>query len=693
VTLPAPVPLPPPPESPDALADVIGSVTGAAVTTGMLAASLAGPATAAPGWLGADAAEAARQIAAVAALAGGLHDGLATAVDRLAAHCVVLNDAVRTVRSLQGAQADDFADAGAQLRSLYAETGGRGDPLSVLDELAAAEAARCRAHDALLLEIADDAAATAGVLAGASVGLGGSGAPGDDVRVLAHLAGLLPGWGDAELAALGRAAAADLAGASPAEVAAALQGDDPLLDSPPFAGAFFAALGAQGFAVLLQEAALAERPGDVAGPLARLVAAGQSGTGQGARVEAVLAAPLLAGMEATTAVGLGRLAAAGGLPAAYLARIVEGLAVFERDPWPVRRDELLVAAAEDPLDAAMAALAATGDARAATGVLADPSLWPGLLGREWTNGFEAIGSLLRLAAATDAGADAVVGTALRAIGDSVDVLVTSVTTGSPEAFTVAGLSPVLAELVADHLPVVTDVVTGSLGLPGSPSRPLDEPGRRLLEGLAMVTLDPGARLTVLAGLTAATSAAPLTGPGDEIPAAYAEGGVFAAMAFGESQAIRHHLYSAVARAEGNDLAWTVVTLPLGGLPVRRGWEWIRDAVSTGTSFVNLPGTDVAWEDFLAQPKTGADQAAFAVIAAGARPLADAGVLPDPGSALGSGLGSPEAREYEARLGDGPIVVGGPVEIDGQRVVYHRLRDNARAGYLDVGTALGLLPGS
>jgi hypothetical protein len=399
------------------------------------------------------------------------------------------------------------------------------------------------------------------------------------------------------------------------------------------------------------------------------------------------------GTDATTAVGLGRLAATGVLSTGYLVRVVGCLAAYERQPWPVRRDELAVAPGEDPLDAALAALAGTGDTAAATGVLGDPVAWPGLLGREWTEGVDGLGALLRLAVSGPGGAEAALGSALRAIGGSVGVLVSSVTTGSPEAATVAALSPVLAELVGDHLPVVTDVVTAGLGLPGSPSRPLGAPERLLLEGLGMVTLDPGARVTVLAALTAATAAAPLAGPGDELPAAYAEGGVFAALAFGEAQDIRSSLYSAAARAERNDLAWSVVTLPLGYLPVRQGWEFLRDMVSEGTSFVTLPGTDVPWERFLAHPATGADQAAFAVLAAQTRPLVSAGLLPDPGTALDGGLDTAAARTWEAGLGDGPLTPGGPVVTDGQRIVLHRLRDNARGGYQDVGTALGLLPGS
>ena len=57
----------------------------------------------------------------------------------------------------------------------------------------------------LLEELADDAAATARVLADACVAIGGRGAPGRREPVVAYLAAELPGWGDLELARRGPA--------------------------------------------------------------------------------------------------------------------------------------------------------------------------------------------------------------------------------------------------------------------------------------------------------------------------------------------------------------------------------------------------------------------------------------------------------------------------------------------------------
>ena len=84
--------------------------------------------------------------------------------------------------------------------------------VAIGEEFAASEASRGRRHAALLAEVADDAAATGRVLAESSALVGGTGRPGDDGRALAHLAALLPGWGDEELAARGAALAVALTG-------------------------------------------------------------------------------------------------------------------------------------------------------------------------------------------------------------------------------------------------------------------------------------------------------------------------------------------------------------------------------------------------------------------------------------------------------------------------------------------------
>src|SRR3954452_9887754 len=166
MSIPAPVPLDLPPADTAALDDVVAAVTGAAFGAGVLAAHLAGPASTAPGWLGADAAAAAGQIGTVTALVGSLHDALTAAEERLRAHARVLGDARRRIGALRRAQEEDFAGASARLVA-WADPDAAG---RVLDDLAAAEVARRREHAALLDQVGVDAAATAQVLAEATTG-------------------------------------------------------------------------------------------------------------------------------------------------------------------------------------------------------------------------------------------------------------------------------------------------------------------------------------------------------------------------------------------------------------------------------------------------------------------------------------------------------------------------------------------
>ncbi len=57
------------------------------------------------------------------------------------------------------------------------------------------------------------------------------------------------------------------------------------------------------------------------------------------------------------------------------------------------------------------------------------------------------------------------------------------------------------------------------------------------------------------------------------------------------------------------------------------------------------------------------------------------LLPHPGTALDHGLGSPEGRRYEADLQ--------PMQFE----IWDDLISDAESGFLDVGDALGILPGS
>jgi hypothetical protein len=391
----------------------------------------------------------------------------------------------------------------------------------------------------------------------------------------------------------------------------------------------------------------------------------------------VLDEPLRDALEADVAVGLGRLATCG-LPPSYLARIVEVLVDGERAQPNLRSEELEVAAGDDPVAAVLGALADSGDADTAAGLLASADLWPQLLGRTWTVG---LGRLERLIALASDGelADLTVRVLLQAVGAVTDVVVTQVSTGSPEAFTLMSLSPVIGTLVGEHLRAVTETVAVGLGVDGVPARPLTTDERRLLAGLGMVTLDPAARSTVLRALVQATAdAPPAVGSGAQPVAAYVHGGVFAAIAFGEAQEIRQRLYSAVAVAENRELCWDVVTAPLGWINLRRVRR-VFEVASTSTAFYGPGG--VPLEDFLRQPATGHDQAAFSAVVASMPGLVANELLPDPGSALDHGLGSRAGARYEVAL------------VGQEREIWDDIVRGAEVGFLHVGGALGIVPGS
>ena len=376
------------------------------------------------------------------------------------------------------------------------------------------------------------------------------------------------------------------------------------------------------------------------------------------------------------AVALGRMARSGALPSSYLARLVSTLASGERADDGLRGAELSAAPGEDPLDDVLSALAGTRDADTAAALLCDRRLWFQFLGRMWTDGFDGLDGLLRLAADGSDGAE-VAATVLDAVGSGSRLMVDQ--TGSTIRFTVASLSPAIGQLVARHLTVVTEVVVVGLNQPGAPGRSLDPAEERMLRGLGMVTLDPTARVAVLRALVEATSASPpAVGAGAQSPAAYVHGGIFAAIAYGEAQDIRRQLVSATAVAENQELCWSVVTAPLGFIRLPR-FRKLWDTATGATSFLGPDGIPLG--EFLAQPATGAPQAAFSAVVAAMPTLVREGLLPDPGAVLDGGLGAPEARCYVSALpGAG-------------RDAFDEVYSGAESGFLDVGDSLGILPGS
>jgi hypothetical protein len=672
VNLPAPIPLEPPPGDPSALADLVSAVTGAAFGAGVLSAHLAGPAASAPGWLSADATAAAEQVGTVAALVAHLHDALTVAEQRLRVHAAVLDDAGQRIAALRRDQAEDFAVAWTIVS--------QSDPdlaRPVVEQFEAAEADRRRAHAAAVADVLDDAMATAQVLDGSTIQLGGTGAPGQDAAVLANMATLLPSWGDGELLAEAWAAARSVGQDSEAAFAAWLRSAGPLLDLPVFATAFVQALDEAGITRVLYWTATDQGSG-VATGLARAMRAAAASSDAGRRAVSQVMDVALGRPEATTTVAVGRLAAAGAFDAGALRGLAARLVQAEAASPYLRRDQLSVAPGDDPLASVLGALAAAGDADAAALLVADPDVWPTLLGRVWTEGLDGLSGVLRLAAGGAVGEAATL-VVLEAIARTGPVLLSELTTGSPEAFAVSALSTAVADLITARPEGVSGVVLGGLGAPGAPSRPLDDSARLAMVGIGLIGLERDARLGLLRWLTDATEQAPFPAPGEQDRAAYLEGGIFGALASGEAFESRRRLFSAVERQAADDLTWNLITAPLAFLPLRRVLATARDVVTTAGSFIGPDG--VPWESFLGQPETGPDQATYAALVARVVPLVTSGVLPDPGIALDHGTGSPEARAYEASLSPE------------QHLTWNSVVLGAQDGFVDVGGQLGILPGA
>lgn len=199
VVMPDPVPLEMPPGEPAAVDELGRDVAAAAFWLALLRDELSGPAASAPGWLGDDATAATAQLVLVARLARDAAAEVLRVTGRLSAHGELLRETRRAVQGLRVEQDEDHRAAWHRLQGL----GDLGtamqtevpEAVAIVEDLHASEAARRRRHAVLLEELADDAAATARVLADAGRPIGGTGRPGDEGRVLAHLAAELPGWG------------------------------------------------------------------------------------------------------------------------------------------------------------------------------------------------------------------------------------------------------------------------------------------------------------------------------------------------------------------------------------------------------------------------------------------------------------------------------------------------------------------
>lgn len=685
-SLPPRIDLPLPEGRPAELAELVNALAGAAFHAGVLDAHLTGPAASAPGWLGADSAAAAEQVGRTATLTREVCDALTGACHRLDAHHQLLVAAIGRIRAMRGAQDDDFAHARVRIDALEGAYGADGAEAqaeaAVLDELRAVEHARAREHARVIDEVARDASDTARLLGRSCRAVGGLGRPDDGGRVLTYLTHELPGWGEQELASLaaeGAGLGAQLAHASPDTVAALLEEHRGMLAAPAFAVAFVATIGPDVLLRFVQWAGLAVGADELPVMLGALMGAADSAAHGDPRIRWTLEAPLSVLMDATTAVGLGRIAGAPGFTPGYRQLMVSRLAAQERDQPTLRRDELAIAPGEDPLAAAMDALAAAHAPDEAAIVLADPAIWPGLLARQWTEGTSALERLIRAAAESTASGSEAAAVVLDAFGGLADALAGPAGFGAPERFSVPAVSGAVGDLVAAHYPVVTASLEAAEGGPGVVRHPLDDGALRTLSGLGIVTQNLHARNTVLEALVRRMQEElPDPSPGAPTPAAFVTGGVFAAFAFGEQASIHERLYSAAEREAEDAAAWALITSALAALPLSRLGN-LRNAVTTGMSLEGPGGVPI--DAYFAQPETGAFQASFAAVATTVPGLVTAGELPDPGCALDHGVGSAEGLAYEASLT--------PV----QRDLWDRLVGGAHEGYLAVGDGLGILPGS
>jgi hypothetical protein len=586
--VPEPVPLDPPPGDVGGLEDVVEDVAGVAYWLTVLSGDLSGPAAAAPGWLGADAAAAAAQVGAVAGIARECSATVGAAAHRLRLHHDLLRDVRRQVEALRAEQADDFSSAGQGLSALGAVGGlalmsDAPELVAVIDRLRAAEDARRSQHAALLEEVAEDAAATMAVLADASASVGGRGAPGDGARVLAHLAAELPGWGDRELAALGAALAGDLHD-SP------LRADErdhragqalALAGSPIFAAALLAGLGRDGVEKSLAD--LGDGAFGTGNAVARLLATSFGAAASVDAPEGVLDRVLTAhypeeaepGRERDLVMyGMAAVLSAsttlrsGGLQPSTVVRwgkqIVAGedarADVHMQQRWPP-----LAGTPIDPLTAVLGALQDLGSRSSAAAVLGEPAAWSLLLGRPWADGGAALAEVAARAGADD-GPDGERATRL-----GLEALGAGLGDGDPDGWTVdrgtaAKISPVLATAAAQHVTVLTGVL--GLGLDGE----LHDRAGDLLRGLGYLTLDDGAERTVRTALADWVRSRPalIELTCDPIPPSVVvvPSAFLAVREYGQRLAYALHGFEAQAEAEHDERLWNATVGLLAEVPKR-----------------------------------------------------------------------------------------------------------------------------
>jgi hypothetical protein len=589
VFVPDPIPLEMPPGDPAAVDELVSDVAGAGFRLAVLRDELSGPAASAAGWLGQDAVAAAGQVVRVAGLAREVAAAVLGARSRLSAHGELLRETRRGVSRLREEQEEDRRAAWGRLQGLPAVTTamrtGAPEAVAIVEEFEAAEAARRRRHAVLLEAVADDASATARVLADAGRSVGGSGRPGDEGRVLAYLAAELPGWGDRELLRRGTELADAMSGLlSPAERESLARDVVAYAGSAAFAGAFLAGLGEYG----LREMLALFGDGDL-GPdsaLAHVVAgalgaAFPAGAGRD-RIDAVLTATYIDPDEIgaypdLVALGMGTVLVAGGAAGPrsetvltwarqLLARertqgggLIGARAVDRAHPL----HESVVAG--DPMAVMAQGLVRADDRASAAALLSDRRVWDVLLSRSWDDHHAVLGQLVACAGTADGAAGEV------AVRAGLEALGAGLADGDPDDWTVdrsaaAVVAPALGAAVAAHVSVATEAL--SRGVDGR----LGTRDGDILRGLGYLTLDERAVRAVSDALHGWVLTQPValegTGPSSPLPTVAVPAAFVAVREYGQRLAYALHGFEQQEAAERRSRQWDA-TIGLAGNFVRR----------------------------------------------------------------------------------------------------------------------------
>lgn len=593
VVVPEPVPLEMPDEHPDALTDLLLSVAGAAESLALVGDCLAPTEGAVPHWTGADAGAAASQLRVLRGLSGQCSAAVLSVAGRLSVHSDRLSATRTAVAGLRAEQDDDFAVTWRRLSQLPEwVTAVRTDApaaQALVEELRAAEEGRRRRHAAVLEELAADAAATARVLADAAGVVGGRGAPGDGDRVTGRLAPALPGWGNPEVAARGRALAQALLDAAPGDLPSLVRGAAPYATQVPFADGLLLGLGVDGLRELLGR--LGDTELSLGRPVAELLGralgsarpTGAADDPIGELLTATCLDPAAFGLDADRVVlGMGVVLAAtrptDGPPMATV--VAWGRQMLAREGLQARGasgtravDRELPGDAslphDDPVALVADRLAGAADHEFAAQLLGDRSSWDVLLSRPWNDGGTVLAGLVAAAGAQPGPVgDVAVRAGLEALGVGLGA------DGNPahwavDRATAAVVAPALGSAVAAHADVVAATlwsgVTGAAGASWTDA----------LRGLGYLTLAEGAAVAIHRALIDWCRVLPVpvgaAGPMPLLPAAVLPASYAAVEEYGQRLTYALHGFRMERDAESRARKWDLtVGLLVNFLPGRAG---------------------------------------------------------------------------------------------------------------------------